>query len=65
MAEGRESALGTLHPFARAQLDAVLSEPLPQEWMDLLRQIREREGHQSSGSDPSSDDVRHTKKSGT
>jgi len=53
----------TLHVIARAKLDAVLTEPLPDEWKDLLRQIREREERQSSRSDPRSDDVHHKKKS--
>jgi hypothetical protein len=51
----------TLHVFARAQLDAVLTEPLPEEWKDLLRQIDEQEEHQASRSDPPSGDI-HNKK---
>ena len=60
---GQQKTFATLHPFARAELDAVLTEPLPQEWKDLLRQLHERENQQSSGSDPSPDEVDHDNKS--
>jgi hypothetical protein len=52
----------TLHAFARAKIDASLTEPLPDEWKEMLRQIHEREKHQSSSSDPPSDNVRPKKK---
>jgi hypothetical protein len=50
-----------LHAFARAKLDAVLAEPLPYEWKAVLQQIHEREEHQSSRSDPRSDDLHKSK----
>jgi len=53
-----QSKFPELHAFARAQLDAVLTEPLPDDWKDLLRQIHEREEHQASGSDPTGRSVR-------
>ena len=51
-----------LHPFARAGLDAVLTEPLPDRWKELLQKIHEQEGQQSS-SDTSSDEVPPNEKS--
>jgi len=50
-----------LHAFARAKFDAILTEPLPDEWKELLRQLHEREEHQSPPSDPLND-VHHKKK---
>jgi len=56
-----------LHAFARAELDAVLMEPFPDEWKELLRQIDERDRNQSSRTDPVTDpvsgDVHHDQKS--
>ena len=57
----KQGKLPELHAFARAKLDAVLTEPLPDEWKDLLRQLHEREEHQSLRSDPPSGDVHHKK----
>jgi len=54
----RRSTFGALHPFARAELDLALAEPLPEKWKDLIRQLRERE----RPLDPS-DDIQHESKS--
>jgi len=58
----RQLKFPTLHPFVRAGLDSVLTEPLPDGWKELLRQIHERE-RQQSASDPTTDEVHHDNKS--
>jgi hypothetical protein len=51
MAYEETSKLGVLHYSARVELDATLTEPLPERWKYLLQQLRERERRLSSRSD--------------
>jgi len=52
----------TLHAFARAKLDAVLTESLPDQWNELIRQIEEREQHEPTRSNPPYSAVHHKKR---
>src|SRR5262249_25681810 len=65
MTEDRNSPFGVLHLFARAEVDAILAEPWPQQWIDLIQELKEREQHQPSASVPSPHRVHHKKKSNT
>jgi hypothetical protein len=51
MACEKTSKLGVLHPSARVELDAALTEPFPERWNYLLRQLGERERQLSSQSE--------------
>jgi hypothetical protein len=58
MAGEPKSLVAMLHRFTRDEVDAVLTEPLPQEWRDLLRRISEREADHASR-DQSPDEIHH------
>jgi hypothetical protein len=51
----RRPTFGVLRPFARAELDLVLAEPLPEKWKDLLRRLREGERYLASSDSKSNE----------
>lgn len=44
------------HTILRAQLDAVIAEPLPPEWIETLRRLDEKERQQTGDESGHSDD---------
>jgi hypothetical protein len=48
MTSEQTSRLVVLHPLTRVKLDAALTEPWPEKWQELLKQLREQE-RQSRG----------------